>query len=451
MIAYRVTADRQLGSYDAALANQIAATKQISNPLDRLERLSQTNIPNVYSLFVLSWTTSSRRPRRGSRRWPRTIEPRRRRCVARCVQAGVRCEPRGLLRQLRRLPSRTVGPLRRRKVWVWALAAVVASAFVGTVAGCGRSGSSASTRANGRLAWKSFARVESNWSIYAANPDGSNRSRLTHPGAGVHDDYPDWSPDGSHILFDRIFQPSSELPTVADEVMRVNADGSGLRQIGHCGGNCVVNDDPQYSPHGRRIVYTRLMRVQPKGSLVLGVWVMDSSGRNSHKLTQLSSPASSEDHEPAWSPDGKNIVFTRLNDTTAPRNQQTLFIVASSGGKARRITPWKLNAGGANWSPNGTTILFQSYRDCSCTVPSQVYTVAADGSDLTQLVGVGTNIEPNWSPDGKKIIYGHEPGTGPAHLSDLWLMDANGKNNKPVVQTTLWESEPDWGIAPPGH
>lgn len=54
MIAYRVTADRRLDSYTRALGDQIAVTKQISTPLDQLERLSQTNVPNVYSLFALS-------------------------------------------------------------------------------------------------------------------------------------------------------------------------------------------------------------------------------------------------------------------------------------------------------------------------------------------------------------------------------------------------------------
>jgi hypothetical protein len=54
MIANRVTADRRLGVYTAALQSQILATKQISTPLDQLERLSQTNVANVYSLFALS-------------------------------------------------------------------------------------------------------------------------------------------------------------------------------------------------------------------------------------------------------------------------------------------------------------------------------------------------------------------------------------------------------------
>jgi hypothetical protein len=54
MIGYRVMADRLLSSYATALTNQITVTKQISAPLNQLERLSQTNVPNVYSLFALS-------------------------------------------------------------------------------------------------------------------------------------------------------------------------------------------------------------------------------------------------------------------------------------------------------------------------------------------------------------------------------------------------------------
>jgi hypothetical protein len=54
MIGYRVTADRLLESYANSLSGLVAVTKQIAAPLDQLERLSQTNIPGVYSLFAVS-------------------------------------------------------------------------------------------------------------------------------------------------------------------------------------------------------------------------------------------------------------------------------------------------------------------------------------------------------------------------------------------------------------
>ena len=330
------------------------------------------------------------------------------------------------------------------------LAAFAALAIVATFGAAETHG--AAVPRNGQIAWKAFPRAgdTSTSSIYAANPDGSHRRRLTHAGAGVADDLPDWSPDGSHVVFERLFQPLSNQPTIADEVMRVDASGGGLRQIGACTGTCVANDDPQYSSDGHRIVYTHVLRVKGSSSLAAGVWVMDSDGGNPHEV----SPAiagQSEDHEPAWSPDGKQIVFTRLNDSAVPTNQQALFVVAGTGGSARRITPWALNAGGANWSPDGSRLLFQSYRDCPCSQPSQAYIVASDGSGMTQLTNVGRNIEPNWSPDGKKVVYAHAPGVGADHLPDLWVMNSDGTHKKPLVRTQLWESEPDWGSAAPLH
>src|SRR5207302_221792 len=115
-------------------------------------------------------------------------------------------------------------------------------------------------------------------------------------------------------------------------------DGSGLTQIGTCSGPCISNDEPQYSPNGSQIAFTRLMR-NPDGSLALGVWVMGSDGSNPHQITQL---PGTEDHEPAWAPDGTSIVFTRIDDTANP-SPQALFVVAISGGAVRQITPWTLN------------------------------------------------------------------------------------------------------------
>jgi len=55
MVGYRVAADRRLfPSYANAIAGQIAMAKTISTPLSSLETLSQTQIPNIYTLFLFA-------------------------------------------------------------------------------------------------------------------------------------------------------------------------------------------------------------------------------------------------------------------------------------------------------------------------------------------------------------------------------------------------------------
>lgn len=58
-----------------------------------------------------------------------------------------------------------------------------------------------------------------------------------------------------------------------------------------------------------------------------------------------------------------------------------------------------------------------------------IYTVRADGSDLTNLTGDSNSSNPYWSPDGKRIAFNRNVGSH----SQVFLMDADGSN---VVQLT---------------
>lgn len=53
---------------------------------------------------------------------------------------------------------------------------------------------------------------------------------------------------------------------------------------------------------------------------------------------------------------------------------------------------------------------------------SEIYTMKADGSNQTNLTNsaAGINIEPDWSPDGSRIVFVRESG--------IWVMNADGSN-----------------------
>lgn len=80
---------------------------------------------------------------------------------------------------------------------------------------------------------------------------------------------------------------------------------------------------------------------------------MISSAANAKPLQLTSSKEGAS--RPIWSPNGKQLVFTR---TVEDKSQ--LFLLSLDGGEARQITKFKYGAANPKWSPDGTKILFSA-------------------------------------------------------------------------------------------
>jgi Tol biopolymer transport system component len=91
------------------------------------------------------------------------------------------------------------------------------------------------------------------------------------------------------------------------------------------------------------------------------------------------------------SPDGRTVALDALG---------VLWLVPAAGGDARRLTGDLFDIAQPEWSPDGSTLTFQSYRD-GCF---NIWLVRADGSGLRQLThGPFDHREPRFSPDGRRI------------------------------------------------
>ena len=127
------------------------------------------------------------------------------------------------------------------------------------------------------------------------------------------------------------------------------------------------------------------------------LYVVNADGSGKRALSRTAHFAS----PPAWSPDGRKIVFRSVRH----RNQD-IYVMNADGTGERRLTRHPADDRDPAWSPDGRKIAFVSDRDRSRDGVSEIYVVNADGSGERRLThNVRPDSSPAWSPDGRKIAF----------------------------------------------
>jgi TolB protein len=211
---------------------------------------------------------------------------------------------------------------------------------------------------------------------------------------------------------------------------------------------CVGAHTPAWSPDGSMIAFSySLVDSRWEASLKLNraIWIVNADGTGARQVTELT-PGSAWDDEPQWSPDGTRLVFTRVD---LARRADAVFTVNIDGSDLHQVTPWALNAAGdPEWSPDGKWVVFVGHpRDGS----GNVYKARPNGAQLTNLTRQRTGgyeyLSSSFSPDGRLIVSARTPGAGPDHYADLVVMSPDGSNLRTLTRTAQWESSVDWGPA----
>ncbi|MFI5201645.1 MAG: TolB family protein [Candidatus Kapaibacterium sp.] len=170
------------------------------------------------------------------------------------------------------------------------------------------------------------------------------------------------SPNGDRILF-------TSTRTGEAELFSMKADGSDVKQLTQGEG---FNGDAAFSPSGNEIV---LCESHPKGRTLaeyktslekgyidpagLEIYVMNTDGTNKRPVTHLSGTC----YAPHWAPDGEHIVFSSKNFLTG--NATDLFMIRKDGTDLERITFGRVFDGFAEFSRDGTKLVFCSNRNAS--------------------------------------------------------------------------------------
>ena len=302
---------------------------------------------------------------------------------------------------------------------------------------------------NGRIAFRRFLdEGRTTGAIFTIRPNGEGERQITFPAPGFVDRDPDYSPDGRRIVFQRQGE-------ISEEIWVVDADGGNLTQLTHPDPGCLpdrgtCDREPAWSPDGRRIVFSRDTGNIPTDEENKGIWVMNADGTHARQLTQLDQPGQGFDRAPQYSPDGRMLVFERHNVRDAePADGIALFVLNLRTGTERRITPYELEAGDTpDWSPDGRRILFHDNNSANPDVSANLYTVRPDGTGLRQLTfetgGTVNYLGASYSPDGRYITVGRRPETGGTN-ADVLVMRSDGTHIRHVTRTVLYDSYPDWG------
>lgn len=201
-----------------------------------------------------------------------------------------------------------------------------------------------------------------------------------------------------------------------------------------------VDAQPQFSPDGEEIAFSSDRSGNPD------IWVLSLA---SGELRQLGDDPA-EDAQPAWSPDGRQIAYVssrghadRLDASVVQFGYSLgggIWTVPSFGGRAASVLDGGFNP---SWSPDGSRLAF----DASLDGPRRIWTAAPDGTDRLRISTDGSegaaHIRPQWSPDGRWIVYERQEGSV-ATASDLAIVSASGGSPVWIARDGSRNLAPSW-------
>lgn len=245
--------------------------------------------------------------------------------------------------------------------------------------------------------------------IVIMNVDGSERENVTENGAMNLS--PDWSPDGTHLVYTSYakFFPELYLSTIK---------GGKAKRLTF---NNMLNITPEFSPDGSVIAMSSSMSGEPD------IHLIDLNGTEVKRVTN----SLGIDISPTFSPDGNLIAFA-----SERAGNLHLFVTDRNGAEAKRLTYTGYQNDTPAWSPRGDKIAFVKRADGGFNI----FTMNADGSQPAQLTrGSGNNENPSWSPDGRYIVFSSSRRTG----KDLFIMMWDGSNQTAITTDNSCKT-PDW-------
>lgn len=209
-----------------------------------------------------------------------------------------------------------------------------------------------------RIAYSSYQEHR----IYEIRADGSGQHVLVDDGTD-----PAWSPDGSLLAFLSDRDGDLEIYTQA-------SDGASLSQLTN---NQAADYEQLWSPDGSSLAFVSERDGNPE------IYVMKADGSSQTDVSSSPDP----DDFPAWSPDGMRVAYVSYLDGADPytigAGNAEIFIALADGSSRRNLTKDPGWDGDPAWSPDGRIIVFTKRPG-----HGELYAIDPDGTKLRHLEGL---------------------------------------------------------------